>query len=79
MPTWNELFLKEENIKQFPQTEIYWFVKKLEGAFTDTSLRIWDHCCGGGLNIEIEPGWEDDFEWRRGCRSRGFYESLRIT
>jgi 2-polyprenyl-3-methyl-5-hydroxy-6-metoxy-1,4-benzoquinol methylase len=48
MPTWNELFLKKENIKQFPQTEIFRYVKKLEGAFTVTPLRIWDHCCGGG-------------------------------
>jgi cyclopropane fatty-acyl-phospholipid synthase-like methyltransferase len=48
MPTWNELFLNKENIKLFPQTEIYRFIKKVEGVFSDRPLRIWDHCCGGG-------------------------------
>jgi 2-polyprenyl-3-methyl-5-hydroxy-6-metoxy-1,4-benzoquinol methylase len=48
MQTWNELFLNKDNIKLFPQTEIYRYIKKLEGTFTERPLRIWDHCCGGG-------------------------------
>src|SRR4030042_4342792 len=48
MPSWNKLFLRNENIKLFPQTEIYRFIKKLENTFSSLPLRIWDHCCGAG-------------------------------
>lgn len=48
MATWNELFLNEENVKKFPQTEIFRFIKKSEKMFEDKPLRIWDHCCGCG-------------------------------
>jgi SAM-dependent methyltransferase len=48
MATWNELFLNVDNVRLFPQTEIYKFIKKIEGIFNERPLKIWDQCCGGG-------------------------------
>jgi ubiquinone/menaquinone biosynthesis C-methylase UbiE len=48
MPSWNELFLREENVTRVPEREIYRFVSVLERCFSGRPLRIWDLCCGAG-------------------------------
>ena len=53
LASWNELFLDERNIAALPQPEVYRFVKKLEGAFTQEKLSIWDLCCGAGRHTVL--------------------------
>lgn len=48
MADWNELFLDKKNINSVPQQEVYKFIQKLEGIFTERPLSIWDFCCGAG-------------------------------
>lgn len=48
MADWNELFLDNKNINIIPQQEVYKFIKKIEGIFTERPLLIWDLCCGAG-------------------------------
>lgn len=48
MPTWNELFLNKEHIKEFPQTEVIQFIQNVKMAFPSLKPKIWDQCCGGG-------------------------------
>lgn len=46
MADWNELFLDNKNINVILQQEVYKFIKKIEGIFTERPLSIWDLCCG---------------------------------
>ena len=48
MPTWNELFTDELNVKRIPEFEVHHFVDVLEKIFSERPLRLWDVCCGGG-------------------------------
>jgi SAM-dependent methyltransferase len=48
MADWNDLFLNNKYINIIPQQEVYKFIKKIEGIFTERPLLIWDLCCGAG-------------------------------
>ncbi len=48
MATWNDLFIDDEHIKKFPEAPVMNFLTYLRQIFSDSSLRIWDLCCGGG-------------------------------
>lgn len=48
MPTWDELFRNKEHILRFPQPEATKFIQRLETAFDQRPLEIWDLCCGAG-------------------------------
>jgi SAM-dependent methyltransferase len=48
MATWDELFKNKQHIFEFPQTEVFKFIKRLENDFTPRPLTVWDYCCGGG-------------------------------
>lgn len=53
MANWNELFLNKKYINTIPQQEVYKFIKKLEGIFTERPLLIWDLCCGAGRHTVL--------------------------
>jgi 2-polyprenyl-3-methyl-5-hydroxy-6-metoxy-1,4-benzoquinol methylase len=48
MATWEQLFRNERHILRFPQPEVIKFVQRLESAFQERPLKVWDQCCGGG-------------------------------
>lgn len=50
MATWNELFKSKKHILEFPQTEVFKFIRRLESEFDVQPLAIWDQCCGAGRN-----------------------------
>lgn len=48
MPTWNELFATGRRVAKSPQREVLDFALRVENAFPERPLRIWDLCCGAG-------------------------------
>jgi SAM-dependent methyltransferase len=84
MAKWDDLFLDERFVEEAPQAEVQRFVKKLEGAFAERPLRVWDLCCGAGRHTLLvarmgHEAFASDISENGIRRTRGRLEKERLA